>query len=533
MHKTLTAMLSVLLAGPAPWAAAQPASPGRAAAHGAQPSGEGIRWFAGDVDSAFAQARRENKPLFLFWGAVWCPPCNQVKSTVFNRQDFVERSRVFIAVYVDGDAPAAQKLGARFKVGGYPTMVLFRPDGTEVTRLPGEVDAQRYMQVLALGMNATRSVQQLVALAGKGSQSARLTAADWRLLAFYSWETDEQAVVPKAQVPATLARLAQAVPASAGDAATRLQLKALAAAASAPEKQRPAIDRAVALARVHAVLADPVTARDQFSALVYAADDITLLLTADGSAERAQLAAAWDAALVRFADDVRLSQSDRLTALVARVQLERKLAGAVDGAPLPAALVDSARGAAARADRDTTDRYERQSVISTAAYLLREAGQIDESDALLRRELARSPAPYYFMMSLGSNAKKRGDAAAALNWYQQGYETAVGPATRLQWGAAYVRNLIELAPLEAARIEGAARSIIGELEPQPETFHARNGAVLARFGRGLNDWAAAHGEERVLARLRGQMNAVCGKLPAGAPERATCERALAAANASS
>ena len=87
-------------------------------------------------------ARRgpSRKPVFLYWGAVWCPPCNQVKATLFNRQDFIERSRAFVPVYVDGDSPGAQKLGARFHVSGYPTMLLFSADGTEVTRLPGEVE---------------------------------------------------------------------------------------------------------------------------------------------------------------------------------------------------------------------------------------------------------------------------------------------------------------------------------------------------------------------------------------------------------
>ena len=104
-----------------------------------------------DVDRAFALARAQNKPVLLYWGATWCPPCNQLKATLFNRQDFAAQSRNFVAVHVDGDRPGAQKLGQRFKVSGYPTVVLFKADGSEITRLPGEVDPAQMMTVLQLG----------------------------------------------------------------------------------------------------------------------------------------------------------------------------------------------------------------------------------------------------------------------------------------------------------------------------------------------------------------------------------------------
>ena len=151
--------------------------------------------------------------MFLYWGATWCPPCNQVKATIFNRQDFIERSRHFIPVYIDGDAPNAQKEGSRFKVSGYPTMVLFTPEGTEITRLPGEVDAEQYMRVLAHG-HERRAAGEGNARRGacRRFAGARLTPEDWRMLAYYSWVTDEQQLTPRKELAATLARLAKACP---------------------------------------------------------------------------------------------------------------------------------------------------------------------------------------------------------------------------------------------------------------------------------------------------------------------------------
>ena len=91
-----------------PPAPAQPeAAPAVAKSESTAHRPPGIEWFAGDVDAAFAAAKVAGKPLFLFWGAEWCPPCAQIKSTIFNTREFQERSRLFVPVYLDGDTPSA------------------------------------------------------------------------------------------------------------------------------------------------------------------------------------------------------------------------------------------------------------------------------------------------------------------------------------------------------------------------------------------------------------------------------------------
>jgi thioredoxin-related protein len=477
-----------------------------------------VKPVGADMAPIFAQAMASNKPVFLYWGAVWCPPCNQIKATVFNRQDFIERSKLFVPVYLDGDTPGAQKLGAQFKVRGYPTMILFKPDGSELTRLPGEVDATRYMEVLGLGLAAGTSVKASLAEA-LGANSATLKPEAWRLLAYYAWEQDEaQLVVPKEHA-AVLHKLALACPATLPSIAARLALKSVVSAAL----DKTALpDAGAALSRVQQVLREPALAHENFDVLANYATDMVGVLTPAGSAGRAALQASWVTLLDQFAADASLSRADRLSALSARLALAR-LDLPKDAKPvLPAALLAHVREAAAAADKNTSNTYERQAVIPNAADVLSEAGLLDESDALLKAELPKALSPYYHMLVLSANAKTRGDTVAALDWSERAWQESKGPATRLQWGSGYVNRLIELAPNDAARIEKAATGVLAELEAVPETFYERNRRGLEKMGQRLQAWNAKGQHAGVIRKLSQQLDGVCAKLPAQDETRAAC-----------
>lgn len=479
-----------------------------------------------EIDAAFARAAAQKKPVLMYWGASWCPPCNQLKATLFNRQDFATLSQHFVAVHVDGDRPGAQRVSTRFKVSGYPTVVLFTPDRQEITRLPGEADAPQVMAVLQSGLNGGRPAQAVLAdaLAGKP-----VSAADWRVLAFYSWETGESSLVPKADTAATLARLAAAhgaLPSADADTTTRLWLKALAASDDAPAAKAVKPDAALRQ-RVAQVLQSPALSRAHMDVVGGSAPEMVRVLEPEAGAARDALVAQFDAALLRLQADTTLSRNDRMGVLYNRVMLARlalpKDAVQVQLAP---ALVADARQMVAAADREIRDGYERQAVITYGAAVLSRAGLWAESEALLKGNLAKSHSPYYLMSQLAGNYRRLGRNDEALQWYEQSYVKAVGPATRVQWGAGYVNALIDLAPKDTARIEKAVSALLAEAGKDSAAFEGRSARSYKRVADKLATWNVDGSKSAVLARLQRQLDGVCGKLDAADGQRATCSALL-------
>jgi hypothetical protein len=130
------------------------------------------------------------------------------------------------------------------------------------------------------------------------------------------------------------------------------------------------------------------------------------------------------------------------------------------------------------------------------------------------------------MSQLASNARKLGKKDEALGWYQKAYETSVGPATRLQWGASYIGALVDLAPADAARIERAASQVFADAAKDRGAFHDRSGRSLERVGKKLTTWNADGKQAATIKRLQARVDALCART--SGTERAHCKALLPA-----
>ncbi len=466
-----------------------------------------IAWFDGSVPQAFEHALETGKPVFLYWGAQWCPPCQQLKATIFRRPEFIQQTRLFVPVYLDGDTEQAQKYGEKFAVFGYPTVIIFRPDGTEITRIPGGMDLERYVGVLDVALNTLRPVGMLVESVQSGEP---LQPADWRLLAYYSWGQDSGQALGEETLAQVAPLLAAACPEGLADEKSHLQMLAL-------ESWLDDGERDMALAshyreQLDRVLASPELSRSNLETFMYYSGDIITTLAPSGGAQtlRDELLVPLEAA----AADASVGVLTRLDALYGWA--DAQLAVLPEDATLGAAETTWVSERITQA-REGLDPYERHAALNTIWQLYHKIGLDDEARDALAEGIEVSKQPYYFMSGMASLERKAGNTRAALDWYRRAWDAASGPATRVQWGSSYLLAQIDLSPEDAQGIRDTARAVLAELAEQTDGLRQRSALRMQRVSGALLEWAAAEAleaevfEQRqaLLETLRSGMEAVC------------------------
>ncbi len=459
-----------------------------------------IDWYDGTVEEAFAEAERSARPLFLYWGAVWCPPCNLMKSTLFQQPEFIARTRDFVAVYLDGDTQRAQVWGEKHDAVGYPTLIVFDSTGRQMTRLPSTLTPESFMAALDDASSGLAPVTELVQVALRGERA--LDGAEYRRLAYHSWYEDRRTLAPEKYL-ALFDQLAGQTPDDDPALTRRVQAlrlsEAIGAGATAPDSGHYAEMLSLLAAEEH-----------DLDNLMMFSDGISgaFAALAPDPAQREELRGALTGAIEAVLANPTGSKSAPIFSLGLLLELER--IDDADAAPSPD-LLERILAAAEQADAAAETQQERQSLIFYAYSLLRDAGELERARALLEKELEISEEPYYFMSPLASLSFDAGDAEGGLRWMERYFREARGPATRFQHGANYVRALTEWAPENADAIIGVSEEVLAEMHGQPDALANRNLRSFGWLVDALESWRDQHHAGLSLAALDSGIAAICAE----------------------
>jgi thiol:disulfide interchange protein len=95
-----------------------------------------LRFIEG-YEQGYVEAKRQGKPVLLFFTAEWCHYCHQMADEAFTNEQVVNLSERFVCVLVDADA--SRDVCRQFHVSRFPTLQFVSPQGVVLNRLEGKV----------------------------------------------------------------------------------------------------------------------------------------------------------------------------------------------------------------------------------------------------------------------------------------------------------------------------------------------------------------------------------------------------------
>lgn len=106
---------------------------------------EVIPWVA-DLDAAKAEAAKTGRPVFAYFTAEWCGPCQQMKGTTFASEDVKRAMGQYVPVKIDVDRHSA--VAMEYRAGSIPTMLVLDAAGNVKDGTVGYLSADKMVKWL-------------------------------------------------------------------------------------------------------------------------------------------------------------------------------------------------------------------------------------------------------------------------------------------------------------------------------------------------------------------------------------------------
>ena len=105
-----------------------------------------ITWY-NSLEKGLEVARIEDKPILVYFWAVWCTFCEKLETEVFPDErikSILEEEFVLVAIDLDVDRDISSAFGVSYP----PAEVFLDSSGNEVHRVPGYVDVDTFYPVI-------------------------------------------------------------------------------------------------------------------------------------------------------------------------------------------------------------------------------------------------------------------------------------------------------------------------------------------------------------------------------------------------
>ncbi|MBC3786810.1 thioredoxin family protein [Spirosoma utsteinense] len=137
----------------------------------------GVTFFAGSWQAALAEARLQNKPIFLDVYTTWCPPCRRMAREAFPNAKVAEKYNArFVNYQINAEFGEGADLARTYAVGSYPTLLFIAPNGELVQRSVGYTGINGMLTLADMAL----AIPKLRRYLAKGARAAKISADSLR-----------------------------------------------------------------------------------------------------------------------------------------------------------------------------------------------------------------------------------------------------------------------------------------------------------------------------------------------------------------
>lgn len=105
-----------------------------------------LTWFEGSFDALLAEAKKSNKLVFIDFWTTWCVWCKRLDADTFSDDGVAAEMKDVLCYSVDAESETGKPIAQRFRVQGYPALILLSPDGSARDTIGGYLTPDKFKE---------------------------------------------------------------------------------------------------------------------------------------------------------------------------------------------------------------------------------------------------------------------------------------------------------------------------------------------------------------------------------------------------
>jgi thiol-disulfide isomerase/thioredoxin len=108
-----------------------------------------IVWMKGTLEEALAQAKKQDKLVFIDFWTTWCGWCKKLDHDTYTDPKIIASlNEHYVCLSIDAESKEGAPIARRYSVNGYPTLLFLTTDGLVRERVPGYKPPEKLLPIL-------------------------------------------------------------------------------------------------------------------------------------------------------------------------------------------------------------------------------------------------------------------------------------------------------------------------------------------------------------------------------------------------